>query len=46
MTLSFEAKGAATQITLRHAKFASDESRDSHEKGWRAILGCLDAALA
>lgn len=34
-----------TKVVLTHVKFASEESRDNHKRGWGAILGKLATAL-
>lgn len=39
ITVEFAAEGDATLVTFRQAPFSSDESRRSHEGGWRE---CLD----
>ena len=46
VTLSFEADGDGTLVTLVHEKFNSDSSRDGHEKGWTGILQHLAKSLA
>jgi uncharacterized protein YndB with AHSA1/START domain len=33
-----------TELTLTHVKFATESSRDSHQKGWEGILAALSAA--
>ena len=38
VTLDFSDDGDGTMVTLTHVKFASEEMRDNHEKGWGAIL--------
>ena len=39
VTVSFMDARGGTQITIRHERFASEQSRDGHNKGW---IGCLD----
>lgn len=39
VTVSFLDARGGTQITIRHERFASEQSRDGHNKGW---IGCLD----
>lgn len=41
-----EIDATTTEVTLRHVKFRSEDSRDGHEKGWSAILANLAEALA
>ncbi len=38
--------GEGTEVVLTHIKFATEESRDGHFKGWTGILARLDAMLA
>ncbi|MCY4427680.1 MAG: SRPBCC domain-containing protein [Halieaceae bacterium] len=39
VTVEFESESAGTtRLTLTHSRFAQDEARDEHERGW---LGCL-----
>ena len=39
VTVEFEPESAgSTRLTLTHSRFAQDEARDEHERGW---LGCL-----
>lgn len=45
--LDFAAAGKnATDVTLRHVKFPSEESRANHENGWTRILAKLDELVA
>jgi len=39
VTVRFELRGDATEVTVVHDQIASEPVRDSHEKGWN---GCLD----
>jgi uncharacterized protein YndB with AHSA1/START domain len=39
VTVRFEPRGDATEIVIVHERIASEETRASHEAGWR---GCLD----
>jgi uncharacterized protein YndB with AHSA1/START domain len=39
VTIEFYSIGNATQVTLTHQNFSSDDSRNKHEHGWN---GCLD----
>ncbi|MHC1551836.1 SRPBCC family protein [Phyllobacterium sp. K27] len=46
VTIDFaEAGQGKTDVTLRHVKFRSEESRDGHSKGWTAILDSMDEVL-
>jgi uncharacterized protein YndB with AHSA1/START domain/predicted transcriptional regulator len=42
VTLNFREVDEGTNIELLHVKFLDEESRDSHEQGWAAILAQLD----
>ena len=42
MTLEFVARGKQTELTLKHEKFATRESRDKHEHGWTLCLSGLE----
>lgn len=46
VTLTFAQTGDATDVTLVHVKFPSEESRENHTTGWTRILEVLDAATA
>jgi len=39
VTVRFEARGDATDVVIVHENIPSEETRESHEKGW---VGCLD----
>lgn len=39
VTAEFGARGAATELVLRHEHFADEAARDRHQQGWN---GCLD----
>ena len=41
VTLDFAEAEGGTMVNLRHVRFASDEMRDNHNKGWTAILAAL-----
>ena len=41
LTLEFRANGKQTQLVLTHEKFASTESRDRHEGGWKSWISRL-----
>jgi len=45
MTLEFAARGKQTELTLKHEKFASRDSRDKHENGWNLCLNGLEKFL-
>ena len=40
-----EAEGG-TEVSLTHSGFASDEIRDLHTHGWKAVLANLERVLA
>lgn len=45
VTLDFAEANGATDVTLTHVTFPSEESRDNHNNGWTQILATLaDAA--
>ena len=44
VTLDFNEVDGATDVTLTHVKFPSEESRDNHNSGWTQILETLSAA--
>jgi uncharacterized protein YndB with AHSA1/START domain len=46
VTVSFEALGQRTKVTLVQTGFDSRESRDGHEDGWRESLDVLAEHLA
>ena len=41
VTVEFRANGKRTQLVLTHEKFASAESRDRHEGGWKDWISRL-----
>ncbi len=41
VTIEFRARGKQTELILTHEKFASVESRDRHEDGWKRCLDSL-----
>ena len=43
VTLLFNAKGAGTELVLRHEQFFDEAARDGHHRGWSAALAHLDA---
>lgn len=45
VTLTLGEVAGGTDVTLHHVRFASEESRDNHMKGWGAILAALETAL-
>ena len=47
VTVAFEPDPAGgTRLTLTHARFADDEARDEHERGWSGCLAKLAALWA
>ena len=46
VTLTFSAVEQGTRVTLTHVRFANEEARDNHEKGWGKILESLGTAIA
>jgi uncharacterized protein YndB with AHSA1/START domain len=46
VTVTFEAEGARTRLTLRHTGFESEASRDSHEGGWSSCMERFAGHLA
>jgi uncharacterized protein YndB with AHSA1/START domain len=45
ITVTFQAKGRQTEMTLHQINFASDESRDKHTHGWSGSFDKLAALL-
>lgn len=41
VTLDFAHKDGGTDLTLRHVRFPSEQSRDDHNGGWSRILNAL-----
>lgn len=46
VTISFMDVRGGTQVTLRHERFASEQSRDGHNHGWSGALDKLEAMSA
>ena len=47
VTVEFESEAAdRTRLTLTHSRFAEDEIRDEHERGWSGCLAKLEALWA
>lgn len=46
VTLTMEARGEQTEVTLRHAGVPDDELGRQHKEGWTWILSALADALA
>jgi uncharacterized protein YndB with AHSA1/START domain len=45
VTITFDAVGDGTELRFRHEQFFDDKARDSHRRGWTALLDKLDAFL-
>ena len=45
VTLTFERVEGGTELHLRHEQFYDEAARDSHRKGWTALLENLSAVL-
>jgi uncharacterized protein YndB with AHSA1/START domain len=45
VTIELNARGADTELVLRHARFASVGSRDQHSQGWTGCLEKLQSRL-
>ena len=46
VTVELRKKGAATELTLTHFKFADDKTRDMHNQGWVGCIGRLENLFA
>jgi uncharacterized protein YndB with AHSA1/START domain len=46
VTITFRALGKRTELTLRHEKLESAQSRDQHTHGWEGVFPKLDKFLA
>ena len=46
VTVELRKKGAGTELTLTHAKFADDKTRDMHDQGWVGCIGRLENLFA
>lgn len=46
VTLTLEARGADTEVTLRHSGVPDDEMGRRHKEGWTNILGMMAEGLA
>lgn len=46
VTLTFAARGAKTELTLRHVGLANVETRDGHRRGWGSTFDRLANYLA
>jgi uncharacterized protein YndB with AHSA1/START domain len=46
VTVQLDADGAGTLMRFRHDRFFDRTARDNHERGWRATIDKLEAALA
>ena len=43
VTVELRPQGDGTELTLTHERFASEESRENHNKGWASSLNDLEA---
>ena len=46
VTVTFEAAGDGTRLTLHHSEFESTTARDLHKSGWSSCLDRFEAFLA
>lgn len=46
VTLDFAPKDGGTDLTLRHVRFPTQQSRDDHTGGWTRIIDALTAAIS
>ncbi len=46
VTVELRQKGAGTELTVTHTKFADEQSRDRHNQGWTGCLGRLERHMA
>ena len=46
VTVELRKKGAGTELTLTHSKFADDKTRDMHNQGWMGCIGRLEVLFA
>ncbi|MBT2132599.1 SRPBCC family protein [Aliiroseovarius lamellibrachiae] len=46
VTLDLAPKDGGTDLTLRHVRFPSEQSRDDHQGGWTSIIAKLEETLA
>ena len=46
VTVDLRKKGAGTELTLTHSKFADEKSRDMHNQGWMGCIGRLEVLYA
>ena len=46
VTLDLVPKDGGTDLTLRHVRFPSEQSRDDHQGGWTSIMSMLEEALS
>jgi uncharacterized protein YndB with AHSA1/START domain len=46
VTVELRKKGAGTELTLTHSKFADDKARDMHNQGWMGCIGRLENLFA
>ena len=46
VTIDLRKKGAGTELTLTHSKFADGKTRDMHNEGWAGCVGRLEKLMA
>ncbi len=46
VTIELRSLGAVTELTLTHARFATDKARDMHNHGWAGCLNRLETLFA
>jgi hypothetical protein len=46
VTVEFRKNGAGTELTLTHTKFADEQSRHMHDRGWIGCIGRLERLMS